>query len=450
MKEYRLAEVMSLLGSVGFDLYQSDPDNLTSQLSTLTSPILSPLSEANDDISVHLLDLTSTTPISTENGAVLTRSRSDTNASGYSSRSLSCKRTPHPDENTEEHAPARPGLDDHNADKPAHVRSSSHSPSGCEVAVLDPDLTCIGLSDDNADVWGLKIIKLVAYPDLIPVAQPFPARVSGTRRPMLDADDLASVSELGVKLRSAVDTSCEPETDSETDDTEQPSSTSDAESETTENRSDSMTRVGDSPIDSRESSQSPIFDMESPRRQGDELESEPSDDEVSLYASPAAFPSELIDDDEIEVLKHHSRRPQLLPLNTDKAAKHSPSKRRVSRRSRSHRTSLSPAPPPLVPFFSFTRTPEGSSLTAPVNLLAALFPPCERHMVICSGELDVLDSRAGSPDIRQGDSEDGADEDDEDVSETLKCLQIDLTKFGLGGWTRAFGHCAMLNADVGK
>ena len=92
-----------------------------------------------------------------------------------------------------------------------------------------------------------------------------------------------------------------------------------------------------------------------------------------------------------------------------------------------------------MPFFSFTRTPEGSSLAAPVALLAALFPASERHMVMCSQELDVVDSRAASPERWarvDGDGEEDEDEDGEgalpEPEGTLKCLQIDLRKFGLG------------------
>jgi len=79
---------------------------------------------------------------------------------------------------------------------------------------------------------------------------------------------------------------------------------------------------------------------------------------------------------------------------------------------------------PTVPFFSFTRTSEGSSLTTDVSLLAALFPPSERHMLICAGELDALDAH---------ESNSNQDQDDDTLSEggTLKCLQIDLRNFGL-------------------
>jgi hypothetical protein len=47
------------------------------------------------------------------------------------------------------------------------TRTDTLSPSSSDVRVLAPDLTCIGLADDASDVWSLKIIKLVAYPELI-------------------------------------------------------------------------------------------------------------------------------------------------------------------------------------------------------------------------------------------------------------------------------------------
>ena len=103
-------------------------------------------------------------------------------------------------------------------------------------------------------------------------------------------------------------------------------------------------------------------------------------------------------------------------------------------------------PSPLVPFFSFTRTPEGSSLAAPASLLATLFPASERHMVMCSQELDVLDSRNASPE-RWPEEDEGAVEDEDadgDLPEPegmLKCLQIDLRKFGLGESIRGLMLC---------
>jgi hypothetical protein len=68
-------------------------------------------------------------------------------------------------------------------------------------------------------------------------------------------------------------------------------------------------------------------------------------------------------------------------------------------------------------------------LTADVSLLAALFPPHERHMVICSGELDAADPREADTGV----SELSDDESDGNLQGTiLKCLQVDLRRFGLG------------------
>lgn len=83
-----------------------------------------------------------------------------------------------------------------------------------------------------------------------------------------------------------------------------------------------------------------------------------------------------------------------------------------------------------IPFFSYTRTAEGSSLTADVYILAALFPPPERHMIICSGELDAADNRLNE----SHPLDDFLDDEETTDSEgsILSCLQIDLQRFGLG------------------
>jgi hypothetical protein len=125
-----------------------------------------------------------------------------------------------------------------------------------------------------------------------------------------------------------------------------------------------------------------------------------------------------------------------------------------------------------IQFFSFTRSPEGSSLTTCVQVLSVLFPQDERYMISCGEELDIADERkaraaahqknnrdrswstgsdnsslSGNEDnfIARGrnfavgceeHAEDGEDEDDAEdeqyASSLLKCLQIDLRKFGLG------------------
>lgn len=399
VKEHRLAEVMSLLGTSGFDLYQSDPENLTSQLSRLTSPILSPLTHAeDDDSSIHLLDLSATTPISTEAGAVLTRSRSSTDASASSSPVYARHDVDTP---MEDHASGG-GKDS----KSAFIRSHSHSPSGSDVRVLDPDLTCIGLSDDNVDTWALKIVKLVAFPDLVCPAQnglatPCPPK------PAFDATQTTPVVAVNATPSA------------------EPTHAADLLSQS-EGESDSTAKFDDALSDEecRSSSESPIFDPDEGKTWEDAKydDADSSEEDESASNSPDMQPK--------------PRRPSLLHIDSDKTtmSRSRPPRRGVRRTSRT----LQPPPePPLVPFFSFTRTPEGSSLTAPVAVLASLFPQSERHMVICSDELDMLDSRADTPD---GIEEETVYDPEETLDETfvlpetqgtLRCLQIDLRKFGL-------------------
>ncbi|THG96278.1 hypothetical protein EW026_g5527 [Hermanssonia centrifuga] len=397
---------MSLLGSAGFDLYSSDPEHLTNQLSALASPILSPLSAAlDDDSSIHLLDLTASgNPISSENGAVLTRSRSSTDANV----SAPALRVPIALDTTTSSAETTHQTDTDPV-KPTLYRSQSHSPSGCDVHILEPDLTCIGLSDENAELWGLKIVKLVAFPDLVPGTPSF----LNARRPSMETPDIASVTILGVDIDSPTDLSCSLDSGEQYD----------SESDTVSSRSDDITRVGDSPIDEglHDSSESPVFNMEeSPAWEGDD------------QGGPLG-PDEYIDHDAHVDVGKRTARPSLRHLFTDRTYRQDLPKPRIRERSASQVTL---PPSPLVPFFSFTRTLEGSSLTGPVALLASLFPPNERHMVMCSGELDVLDSRAASPTNHARDVVEDQDyaSGDEQVEPqgTSKCLQIDLRKFGLG------------------
>jgi hypothetical protein len=140
-----------------FDLY--DSNLLTSRM---VSPLLSPV--LTDDSS-SVLELGS--DITTESGAVLTRTRSSTESSLVSSLQLSRART----EMTSGDAPSS------ETGQPiptSHTRSKSHSPTSGEVDVLTPDLACVGLSDEHVENWGLKIVKLVAFPELIPSAKTAP------------------------------------------------------------------------------------------------------------------------------------------------------------------------------------------------------------------------------------------------------------------------------------
>lgn len=403
---------MSLLGSAGFDLYLSDPMNLTAQVSAFTSPLLSPAGD--DDISVNPFELHSLTgsgrnSIDTEGGIVFTRSRSSTTGTSSSSLSSGSRSrdvhapqqtvlSPLEDARTEGTPEPEPATGFPSpSGRSSSVRSHSHSPSTCDVRVLSADITCVGLSDDSADTWGLKIIKLVAFPELIvgPSGAPVAERRARPRTPspkLLSAltEDMHIISFTEGEVGSGSDTTTRVAPESP--------------------KKDPTERTG---------SESPAFD--------DALDGDDStDDDLSDFAT----------------------RPKLRHLDTAQSMKAQNAPVRSRSRSQSTSSSVSSSSP-LVPFFSFTRTSEGSSLAAPVNLLAALFPASERHMVMCSQELDVLDSRNASPE-RWAEEDEGSVEDEGPEGELpepmgqLKCLQIDLRKFGLGECPSTAGQFPLL------
>ncbi|KAI9000841.1 hypothetical protein BD414DRAFT_405225 [Trametes punicea] len=407
VKEGRLAEVMSLLGSAGFDLYLSDPTNLTAQVSTFASPLLSPMNEEEQAISI--IDLNAFQGVGrngfdTDSRIIFTRSRSNTSGTTSSAGSRSgdplqtSSAQDDPDDRTMPAAPTSGSPAPESRQAPH--RTTSRSPSACDVRVLTPDITCVGLSDDSADTWGLKIVKLVAFPELIlgPSSSSVGARALGSsgRPPRSSSPSiLSALPEEHIHVVSFGD--------------------GDVGS-----GSDTTTRVA----------------PESPKK--DPMAADDNDAQDTAFDQDADTErcSER-DESEKDNADIRSRRPRLGHLDTLQTIKPVGKDSPLSSRSRSTSVSSSESPPPpLVPFFSFTRTPEGSSLAAPVSLLAALFPASERHMVMCSQELDVLDSRNASPERWAEEEEDALD--DEDMSGalpephgTLKCLQIDLRKFGL-------------------
>jgi hypothetical protein len=321
---------MNHFASAGFNLYSPDPSPFTTRP---TSPSLSLGSD--DRSSIH--DFTPHSP-----KTVLTRSRSGTDTSVLSQPRQDISKKPRSPESTS-------------------PRNKAHSPTSGEVRILHPDLACVGWSDELAvDSWGLKIIKLVAFPDLIPLS---PQRPSSPRPPYLEPFAPVSVSH-GRPL---------PLTSS---------SSSSSASEDDGYFSHSPQNVSVTSLDSLASrSYADLPGLISP--------------------SPLKPPS-----------KH--------PLSPE-----TPSSPRKA--TRSHLTSTHPPTSSTsneVLFFSFTRTQEGSSLTADVHVLATLFPPNERHMVMCSGELDAADAS-----INTADSSD--DDDDCDSPSPRKCLQLDLRRFGL-------------------
>lgn len=365
VKESRLQEVMSLLGSTGFDLYSSDPELLTSRV---VSPMLSPISPDDSSIPDLAQDIT------VESGAILTRTRNSLDAVSAAAITL-------------QHINLTTSPNDSPPSSPTHQkppsRHKSHSPTSGEVRLLTPNLACVGLSDDSVDTWGLKIVKLVAFPELIPVKeQPSPSRKSQSRNP--HPTD-------GVPLSSS----------------------------SRNTHSDSSDSFSSSSDDEEEGyfSHSPLGNLSSTSLQSSAASRSFPDLSVYVPSQTGLFkPS-----------TKHIVAPlaPLSPLESKPASHRKPTFHHMDA-SVTVKKPVDEITRGMVPFFSFTRTQEGTSLTTDVSLLAALFPPNERHMMICAGELDALDAQSSSTD---SDSED--DEDTLSSGGALKCLQIDLRRFGL-------------------
>ncbi|KAF8812222.1 hypothetical protein BYT27DRAFT_7087613 [Phlegmacium glaucopus] len=357
VKESRIQDAMTLFELAGFHLYSFNPN----------PPISSHFSSIIGD-DYHSTECTPMSPHGA--GAVLTRSIGGVDIPPIP-----------PSENIKPVSV----LDDAPSMGQQSPRNNSHSPTSGEVCILLPDLACVGLSDElGVDHWGLKIVKLVAFPDLIPsfhTSTPHPM----TNASLDTAPNLIQPSRPDFTSASMFLTSSDGDSDSDSSSGEDdgyfshsPENTSIASLSSNTSRSYSdLPSVSHSP----------------------KVTKSPSKHFVANIAplSPIV--------------------PEPHPLLTNSV----PPFTGVHRLSRS----AAPKADSRVPFFSFTRTPEGSSLTTDVHLLATLFPPHERHMVICSGELDAADSR-----LEGGNSFDECD----DLSfrgNSLKCLQIDLRRFGL-------------------
>ncbi|KAK2466048.1 hypothetical protein APHAL10511_001690 [Amanita phalloides] len=314
VKESRLQEALDLFANAGFDLYPNTAD-FTGQRKPQ-----------------GMCDITGSLDIAS--GAILTRysHKFDANALGI---------TLTPDD---EHATS-----ESTSSGRASPHSSPSSPISSDVVMLSPDLACVGLSDEfGVDHWGLKIVKLVAFPDLIfPTKSKSvdPSVYSTPHSPILEKQDV-----------------CHPP--------------------------DVMTPAM--------SPASPLYEEE---------------DDGYFSHSPKILPM-------YHLPKMTSRsHSDLAKISLDTPSKHKKLSLAPSPFAYTSGTN-SPTSESHVPFFSFTRTAEGSSLTTDVRLLATLFPRHERHMVICGAELDMAD------DV-------GNDEFFDEHGSTLKCLQVDLRQFGL-------------------
>lgn len=369
VKESRLKEAMSLFSASGFDLYAADPHSPS-------SPLYSPVTD--DCVSADFV------PTSCQRtGAVLTCSVSEMNAKNRSNSVSS--------------------VASHAAQSP---RLKSHSPTAGEVRILSPDLACVGLSDDlGIDHWGLKIIKLIAFPDLIPTPHSTITQPSSTLKKSVTIPIPSSRSPPALDLFLGNEFLVKDYSSSE----------------------------NSSPTSSDEDG----YFSHSPQSVSTSLLSiNPSHSHSDLALTASGYKS---------ASKHplSNGRPPFPPISVE---------------TESSRTASAQKSPSKIPFFSFTRTAEGSSLTADVNVLAALFPPKERHMVICGGELDAADLRVQHKRHNKEPylSNEGEDEDedglchhskklanldigrsssrngDKSTSSSYKCLQIDLRGYGLG------------------
>lgn len=415
VKESRLQEAMDLFASSGFHLYISDGDSN----SPSTSPFSSPTTDEASFLDLPPFSSPQSRPIAT-GGAVLTRNTSETDlANSQSSLRTSTAGGP--------------------AQSP---RTKAHSPTSGEVTILHPDLACVGLSEEfGVDHWGLKIIKLVAFPDLISTPSTSSNPYSSPKAPKM-----SSQLHYAEKRKSSI-----PDFS--------PSPTSSCSSSISTNEDDDgyFSHSPQSISATSFTSAEPTLTTKYPSRSYSDLQSlvhsgykSPSKHTVLgvpplTPLSPIITPTKSCIDTQIQNGHHiNSRTTQ----NTTREGESSSS---------AH---------PQVPFFSFTRTPEGSSLTADVDLLARLFPPHERHMVICSGELDAADLRMeltcsgdqkdrGIEDWRNGrvqrnetdgvygeNDEDEGDDEEGSGQRSLKCLQIDLRRFGLGVY---FSFLSFLN-----
>jgi hypothetical protein len=456
---------MTLLSQAGFDLYADDAVHLASRA---LSPALSPLHEQDDVVDdeeyivaeEEHLDQQEDDERAQEEG--LSQAFSTTALSSQSEVDNSPQAFPSPSPpSTAATQTALPPSSPSALGAAASTRSKSHSPTPGEVSVLAPELACVGLVDDSVENWSLKIVKLVAFPELVPrpahlrphVRQPqeVPRRMSTTdsglfspifeptyrgrendersykRKRRRQASFLHSSSS-----SSSHASSCDFDDDEDTDE-DGSNGTCSSRSESRLSMSMSATSLPTSP-------------------------SEPT---------PASPLTELC---QCKSDAHLSPPPQTSSRGT-RAIVVEPERRERKRR---HPATITIQ----IPFFSFTRTPEGSSLTTDVDILAALFAPHERHMVICGDELDEVDQRwareqaeavlsstivggvsgeeerllvddgtedavpldeidetlEGEDVVDAGEAVDCNMEDDEEenVSTTLKCLQIDLRRFGLG------------------
>lgn len=348
---------MSLLAEAGFEVFSSGSESANS-----------PVIPACPNLSSSIHDFRPDSILNTS----ITRARSATDPTGV-------KLDPVWDNHQNSLDGPTPPLDHKSS------RKNSTSPNAGDVHLLPSDLACVGLSEElGADHWGLKIVKLVAFPELIlslappPYVSRIPVSSPVVRPPLIPF--MKSPPPLFELSPPAFSRKCSsPPTGSD-------SSASSSEDDGYFSHSPG-TKSSLSVVTTASRSQTDLREL-SPK-----------------ISSP---------------FKHRSR--HIMPFSPLLSTSCNPV------------IAPDPGMPSMngsqIPFFSYTRTAEGSSLTADVYILAALFPPPERHMIICSGELDAADNRLNGPHPLDDFLNDEETNDSE--GSILSCLQIDLQRFGLG------------------
>jgi hypothetical protein len=208
------------------------------------------------------------------------------------------------------------------------AEKTEHTLAPDEATVLAPDLACVGLPNGAPEQWTLKLIKLLAFSDLLTPAE---HRLT-SQREQENILPSPTISDTG---------GGDGDDGGGTD-------------------SDSL---------SSSSSESSLSDLD------DSSSSSSSDD------SPSAPTS----------LSHSTELPCPPAPAQPTTPPPSVQRHRHHRRRRPSSSSPPPPPTPLVSFFSFTRAPEGATLLAPVAALAALFPGHERGALTSSGEIDAFE-----------------------------------------------------------
>ncbi|KAL5527519.1 hypothetical protein ACEPAG_6320 [Sanghuangporus baumii] len=440
VKAARLPEVVKILGAEGFTLYNANPYEPYNTPGAAGEGLLAHFSDETNAYGVNH----SGTP-GTMSPAVFSRTRSPSMAS-LSAFTNAISKSGTAEELTSTLLMHRTKMSSSPISSRTTSRASrtpkkSLSPTAAPVEVLAPDLACVGLTESAADVWSVKIITLVGYPELIPtpITEPIPSssRIShGEHRRNSLVESLygcppsiphrnTSSPVAGPLSPSAVFSHDREDSDAEKD--------SDSVVASSTRPKSSSSSYSSSDGDEYFSSSSPY------NRTRPSTDAAPSPVSATSQSSSQSLPERL------DEFRKPGRQPRLSKISTVHHVQPDafPSEDDHLPRSRTHSSSrLAETQAQRVPFFSFTRTSEGSSLTTDIRILSALFAPDERHMVICSGTLldagDELNARAaveeqfGAVNDRRSMFDLDCEEfDEETVSGPMKCLQIDLQKFGL-------------------